>query len=77
MPFQRSTMTFDDVPMPTRDATGRGLDQARDRLREQRRAARVDGDDGLAEPQRRRPRRREREDGERVVRRRLRSTRCR
>ena len=38
MPFQRSTITFDEVPMPDDEAAGRGLGQRGDAHRQQRRA---------------------------------------
>ena len=60
-------MTSDDVPMPEREAAGRGLAHRRDRRRERVCAARVRGNDRGTESELRRPLRRDRERDERVV----------
>ena len=66
-PFQRSTMTFDDVPMPIANRPGRGVGQRRHATAPAHAGARVNAGT-IAVPSRsaRRPRRRQRERRERV-----------
>ena len=56
-PFQRSTITLRDEPMPMREPARRGVGQRGDALGEAGRGPGVGGDDGRAEPQPRLPRR--------------------
>ena len=61
MPFQPSTMTLDDVPMPSANPPRGGLGQRADALGEAAGPPGEGGDDGGAEPQRRRPHRGQRQ----------------
>ena len=76
-PFQRSTITFDDVPMPIANRPGAASAIDADALRHARRRAGVGRHDRRAQPQPRLPRRRQRQRREARRRRRPRPTRCR
>ena len=66
-PFQRSTITFDDVPMPSANRPGAASAIDGDRLRQQCRRPRVRRHDRRAQPQPGLPRRRQRQRREPVA----------